>query len=759
MCSAVNRRRFLTWTGVVLVSAPVISSCAKDQVTNSAPKNTPEVGAAQNTPVVNKGGFDKNGKHYPYKDPVTGELLYHEPISFTPPPGLKRNPLTKPVNLLERQPPRVESRNGLLDVDLNIAYADVIVDGQKMNLRAYNGTFPGPTLVARPGDVLRIREINKLPPEPPGSATESHEVNGPHGANVVNLHTHGLNVSPDGNEDNVLIEIHPGETFAHEFHVPADHPTGTFWYHPHKHGSTACQVGSGMAGMLLLTDPQNDIRSVPEVGAAKEVILLFQELYIKTRPDGVGEVPGEPTSVDNYYYSNVIRNEITVNGVACTERGMDGSVVIPEIHMRPGEVQHWRMAHAGIFHNWPFTIEGHQSNIISYDGLTLEKPEVVSDFVFTSGQRRDILVQASMTPGTYAVKRKAYKQAEEVNTWPVITLFNLVVDGAPVKMKLPTKLNPPRDRLPYVRDDEITYKREAGFSFIDNTEKELFLFTVNNRVFNPGRIDFSSILGSAEEWIITNNPSSEHPYHIHVNWFQVLSTTDQFGKVTTYDPPIWMDTVNIPMHGKVRTRMRFQHFQGKSVLHCHFLPHEDDGMMSLVEILDGSPKIATITPTGDTIVSNDYENRVQARFLPNSVLANTQVTYQYLSSPNVQPLNPSPAVNQAPALPKNMADYNTFFKLEAQQGGKALSELNRPATIDVKYSTQQPNALRVETPQAEDLPPTVKVDPRSIQLYSYDENQKTWTTDGISVIARTDNLVTCSTMRLGKFAVTGKIIL
>ena len=73
--------------------------------------------------------------------------------------------------------------------------------------------------------------------------------------------------------------------------------------------------------------------------------------------------------------------------------------------MRPGEVQHWRMVHGGIFQNWRFAIDGHKSNIVAYDGITLDKVESVDEFLFVSGQRRDLLVQASATPGTYAVKR------------------------------------------------------------------------------------------------------------------------------------------------------------------------------------------------------------------------------------------------------------------------------------------------------------------------------------------------------------------
>ena len=717
-----TRRSFLKWAGAVSVAianSPTLSAFAQSDHPH---------------PPKPDYSYPVGNKMYPWEDPDTGEWLFHEKIRFAPRPGLARKPLTKAVNLLEQQPTRVESKDGVLEVDLDVKFADLVVNGQTLNLRTYNGTFPAPTLVAKPGDILRIRQRNQLPPEP---VEPHHNINHPHGFNDVNVHTHGLNVNPEDCEDNVLLVVKPGETFEHEIHIPADHPTGTFWYHPHKHGASACQVGSGMAGLLLLTDPAKDIRSLPEVGAAKEVALIFQELYIRDRPDdGVGEVPGMPTDVAEYFYSDIIRVEQTVNGVACNELGLDDTVIIPEIRMRPGEVQHWRMVHGGIFQNWIFAIDGHQSHIVAYDGLTLEAVETVDEFLFVSGQRRDLLVQASATPGTYAVKRKAYKQGAEVNSWPEITLFNLIVEGEPMTMALPTKLNPPTQRLPYIKDEEIIYKREVAFSFLANTTKGIFLFTIDNKVFKPGRVDFSMVLGTAEEWTITNNPDSDHPFHIHVNWFEVVKVIDAAGVETVYDPPIWMDTANIPANGKIVVRMRFENFQGKAVFHCHFLTHEDEGMMSVIEIVDGSPKTATITSAGGTFVSNDYENRVQARFLKGSVQTDTEVTYQYLASPNV------PTVNPATALPKVMADYNTFFSLTAKQGGQTVGELSRPVTIEVKYS-----AAQVDVPMAME----------NIYLYRYDEDTQGWVTEGVSLIARAGNLLTCSTKKLGQFAVTGVI--
>ena len=59
-------------------------------------------------------------------------------------------------------------------------------------------------------------------------------------------------MNPAGNGDNVLLSINPGVSFQYEYNNAPDHPAGTFWYHPHRHGSTALQVSSGMAGALIV---------------------------------------------------------------------------------------------------------------------------------------------------------------------------------------------------------------------------------------------------------------------------------------------------------------------------------------------------------------------------------------------------------------------------------------------------------------------------------------------------------------------------
>ncbi len=100
--------------------------------------------------------------------------------------------------------------------------------------------------------------------------SEQHEPPHTHGPHVYP----GIIVPPSGNDpgfygdyvvDDPAQGIQPGETRQYEYRIREDHPAGTYWYQPHMHGSSAMQVGSGMAGALIITGP---IDRVPEIAAA-----------------------------------------------------------------------------------------------------------------------------------------------------------------------------------------------------------------------------------------------------------------------------------------------------------------------------------------------------------------------------------------------------------------------------------------------------------------------------------------------------------
>jgi FtsP/CotA-like multicopper oxidase with cupredoxin domain len=135
----------------------------------------------------------------------------------------------------------------------------------------------GPTLRLRPGDVLRIRLVNELPPN---TDPVPLDMMLPHHFNTTNFHLHGLHVSPDGISDNIFRSMEPGKSYDIEVVVSNEHTRGTDWYHPHHHGSADVQLTSGMAGALIV---EGDFDDIVEIAAATERVLILNEVLFDYR--------------------------------------------------------------------------------------------------------------------------------------------------------------------------------------------------------------------------------------------------------------------------------------------------------------------------------------------------------------------------------------------------------------------------------------------------------------------------------------------
>ena len=128
----------------------------------------------------------------------------------------------------------------------------------QFDMLGFNGKSPGPTLRVRAGDTLRILLKNNLTPEL--VSTKLVPNNNYREFDVVNLHTHGLHVSPRAPGDDVVktaVAAH-GEN-QYEYHIPEDHMGGTHWYHAHWHGAVSIHVNFGGAGMIIVEDAENQL--------------------------------------------------------------------------------------------------------------------------------------------------------------------------------------------------------------------------------------------------------------------------------------------------------------------------------------------------------------------------------------------------------------------------------------------------------------------------------------------------------------------
>ena len=457
------------------------------------------------------------------------------------------------------------SANGELNTTLRMQYAYKNIGGHRLYVRTYEGTVPGPTLRLKPGDVLRVKLINDMPPNR-DQAPIDHLL--PHRFNTTNFHSHGLHVSPSGISDNVMRIMEPGESSDIEIAIPSDHIPGTNWYHPHAHGSADVQLASGAVGALII---EGDFADVPEIAAAQERLLVLTEAVF----DEFGMVEDFGT-----LFPETAAHFLAVNGVR-----------EPTITMLPGEVQRWRILHAGWQDDLFLDLEGHALNPIARDGIPLgrmgltvpRKPEQPTDYpnamLMAPGQRTDVLVQAGK-PGTYAFRAVPYDQGYAAPTGPIA---RLVIEGDPLPMNLPTRLPPLPEKV--IGDDEITGTRVLTFSQarVDIEGAEFwrtFRFMVDGKTFDADRVDQRVRLGAVEEWTIINEDTGDdHVFHIHVN--------DMLLTKINGDPlpePIWTDTAIVPRNGSITFRSRFLDFTGKFMLHCHMMNHEDLGMMQVIEV-------------------------------------------------------------------------------------------------------------------------------------------------------------------------------
>jgi FtsP/CotA-like multicopper oxidase with cupredoxin domain len=466
------------------------------------------------------------------------------------PPGVPRAPFAAGAPLVEPEVRR--SAKGELRTSLQVRYAYKDIGGYRLSLRTYEGTIPGPTLRARPGDVLRIRLQNDLPPNPDPVPLDMML---PHHFNTTNFHFHGSHVSPGGISDNVFRSMEPGQGYDIEIAIPADHPSGTYWYHPHHHGSADVQMSSGMAGALIV---EGDFADVPEIAKATERVLILNEVLFDYRG-----------SIENYdtVWPEAVPRFLSVNG----QRE-------PGLGMRPGEVQRWRIIHAGHEDNLRLALDGHDFHVIAYDGIPGARMKRQDSLVIAPGQRVDLLVEAGPA-GTYPLNAVANDQGYPS---PVGPLARLVVDGEPLAMRLPAGL--PRPPLAAIGDAEISNKRRLTLSaempeFPPAANYQEFAYLICGRRFDPDRVDQRVRLGAAEEWLVVNEHDNDHIFHIHTNPFELTAVNGE-----ALAEPVWRDTVVVPRNGSVTFRSRFLDFTGRFVLHCHMMNHEELGMMQVVEV-------------------------------------------------------------------------------------------------------------------------------------------------------------------------------
>jgi suppressor of ftsI len=426
-----------------------------------------------------------------------------------------------------REPPSVSSHVGVLAVTLSAQRSTIDIGGQQAVTEVYDASYAPPTLRVRPGDVIRLRLVNRLD-EP------------------TNLHAHGLHVSPSGNSDNVFLTVPPGQAQDFEFRIPANHPSGLFWYHPHTHHFSNEQVRNGMSGALIV---EGLLDSFPALRGIKERVLLLKDIQLedgKVADRGIGD--------------KTIR---TVNGL-----------VNPLLQVRPGDTELWRIGNVGANLYYRLRLDGHRLYQVARDGNRLARVIPADEILVPPGGRIEVLVQPPKR-GTYALRTLAMDTGPGGNQYAGAELATMQVEGKALTPRtLPGALLPVNDLRP-----KVTGKRTIVLS--EGHVQDRDVFYINGKAFDPDRVDTRVRLGAVEAWTIKNQSDELHDFHIHQGGFQL---TEVNGVPQALDG--YYDTVNVPVRGEITVIIPFTDSTdvGRFVYHCHLLSHEDKGMMATIEV-------------------------------------------------------------------------------------------------------------------------------------------------------------------------------
>jgi FtsP/CotA-like multicopper oxidase with cupredoxin domain len=443
---------------------------------------------------------------------------------------------------------------------------------------------------------------------------------------------------------------------------------GTHWYHAHKHGSTAIDVSNGMSGVFIIEGAYDDALNAyynvkPNWTRTQPVLLVNQ---VGTSPNLEHPSNGQTDKGPNF----------SVNGR-----------LEPTIHMYPGEVQMWRIANSSSrsamylpslppgFTWHQLAQDGVQFTPDNYEKSGTQPDGTAQPINIASGNRVDLLVQAPSTASEKPVAVQVLPNVARaevsivpdanVRRWPAtlpppvnLLWVDVSGQGPPMQLIPKDKLAPLPPYLADIKDEDVAGPdHKKTVTYASAGPGSVKQHTIDNYQFSEtdqsGWIKVDE-LNTAQEWTVVNATSFQpidHPFHIHINPFQITSVFDPNQVITpsgtstpvfkyVFDPGvkllpgqcyvnpddkstwkpcddkpgkelIWWDTFPIPsaraatgfvdkdgktivVAGHFIMRTRLDDFPGIWVTHCHILAHEDRGMMTIVSVAASQQALANV---------------------------------------------------------------------------------------------------------------------------------------------------------------------
>jgi len=407
--------------------------------------------------------------------------------------------------------------------------------GRTLQVWAYNGQVPGPTLRVRLGETLRVNFTNRLPQE-------------------TTIHWHGVRVpnAMDGVPHATQPPVQPGDTFVYEF-TPKD--AGTFWFHPHVRSSE--QVERGLYGVLIVEDADPPPYT-------KDVVWVIDDWLL----DENGQIRPQFNTRHDLAHDGRWGNVITVN--ARTNE---------VLRVRPGERVRLRLLNSSNGRVVLPDFAGLDAQLVASDGMYLREPRSAAGHELAPGNRADLDISFTQSvSGPIGVFDRFYPQRPN-------HLADVVVEGEPIET--PAFPSPARAHVP-VWASALDVPEEHAFKLNARSGGPFGIeWTIDDRAFEghaaEHRAGLTLARGRFYRLRFINESARLHPIHLHGVFFRLLARNG-----ARVDEPFFRDTVLI--HGRESIDVGVVPSDaGSWMMHCHILEHAEAGMMTMIDVTDGAP--------------------------------------------------------------------------------------------------------------------------------------------------------------------------
>jgi suppressor of ftsI len=433
---------------------------------------------------------------------------------------------------------------------------------------SYAGQNTAPTIRVSPGESIQIDYLNKLPEHSDEKCAVSPCMD------MTNLHFHGLHVSPNAPQDDVLTMMAmPGQSLHYTVPIPAYAPPGLYWYHTHPHGESYRQALDGMSGAIVI---EGIDRYVPEVRKMRERILALRSQEVNPHDPNRATILEKVSAVDSCGKSKEeIERVLTINGQ-----------LRPEIPIAPGERQFWRIANESPDLYADLQIDGEQVEIVALDGMPLayhnpnQRTRKADHVLISPGGRVEAIVTGPPAGTHTSLRSHCIDTGADGDPNPEMVLADLTPTHSPVQDAHTVPADRHKSVTKPVSETKLAHlkQEEPQFTVIFTEDKNGFY--INGKKFSMSDDPMLTVqTGSYQHWRVINRTKELHPFHIHQVHFLPYAVN---GKTVT--APEWLDTVNVSYGESVDLIMDFTDpiIRGMSVFHCHLLQHEDKGMMAKI---------------------------------------------------------------------------------------------------------------------------------------------------------------------------------